>query len=274
MKFKVGDSVRVGEKSKESIAMGPHFGKTGKIKSFFGGSSGVYTYYHLDFPHDFFFCEDELELESLPETSTEIVKSSNTKTLTKKENEMNTPTFVMPPHVLVKHTKNKNGRKIGTVVAAKINNEVRLGWSKCNTNVDSFDYVTGIQFALMSATYDPSNILADVPQSLQADYTEMKDRARRYFLKIGNFKKNTVADAIWPNDDNEKTKTSFSVGDKVRVVANPQESPVVARRMGQIGTIKEKSAGDYDWNVKFSDYAAAFYADELEKCFCGCAACK
>jgi len=279
MKFEIGDTVRVGTEAKKSCVMGKYVGMTGKIKSWFGEEL---KYYYLDIPHEYFFCEDELEfvssfLQSFPEISPEVVKQSNTET-SNKETKMTTSTFVMPPHVLVKHSKNKNGRKIGTVVAAKIDGTVRLGWSKCNTNVDSFDYVTGIQFALMSAAYDPSNILASVPQSLQADYTEMKDRARRYFLKIGNHKKvtinqNKIAEIV------KEAKTSFAVGDRVRVVANPKNSPVVASRMDQIGTISKKRVGSrYDWDVKFSDdYADSFYSNELElyvdkkKCtFAGC----
>lgn len=85
--------------------------------------------------------------------------------------------------LLVKHARNKHGRKIGTVVAFAHEDRILVGCSRCNRKAgDRFDSQEGVDLAVLNA-YEPGTLLFEksVIPSLRDEVLRMIDRANDYF---------------------------------------------------------------------------------------------
>ena len=79
-------------------------------------------------------------------------------------------------------TKNKNNRKqrIGIILGAKYGDEIRFGWSKCNTKLgDAFDKAEGLKIARNRA----GNLVAmpKLPSCMKRRARQFSGRCIRYF---------------------------------------------------------------------------------------------
>jgi hypothetical protein len=80
---------------------------------------------------------------------------------------------------LLKYKRDSKGNRTGVIISFRDNDGVvKVGWSKCNTKLESFDKHIGIHKAIECARMtNPHNI----PHSIKRDLVEMQERALRYF---------------------------------------------------------------------------------------------
>jgi len=98
----------------------------------------------------------------------------------KKENQQ-----VLGPKFLVQYLRDKHGRPVGLALAYKQNDEVKVGWSKCNTTLENFDKQIGINKAINNSVELNSvkfvQKSTEIPNSLRYTVTSLVDRASRYY---------------------------------------------------------------------------------------------
>lgn len=81
------------------------------------------------------------------------------------------------------YLKDKNNHKIGMVLAKSVKNEVRIGFSKCNTVCDKFDRDRAVKIARVRAEkfsdqmYNKYNVPSDVEKIMP----EFIDRCKRFY---------------------------------------------------------------------------------------------
>jgi hypothetical protein len=79
--------------------------------------------------------------------------------------------------MLVRFIRNKNGQRVGAVVAICEDGVVKTGWSKCNTKLDKFDREMALKIAVGRA----NNIGKKTHSAIVKPVEQMRDRALRYF---------------------------------------------------------------------------------------------
>jgi hypothetical protein len=87
-----------------------------------------------------------------------------------------------PNNTIFQYVRNRRREKVGVVVATKrSDNTVGLGYSLCATKRgDDFNPATALEIALGRADNYPY-FQGVIPQSVVKDWTEIVDRADRYF---------------------------------------------------------------------------------------------
>jgi len=87
-----------------------------------------------------------------------------------------------PNNVIFQYVRNRRREKVGVVVATKRpDNTVGFGYSLCATNRgDTFNPVTALEIAVGRADNFP-HFQGEIPQSVESDWSEIYDRACRYF---------------------------------------------------------------------------------------------
>ena len=88
-----------------------------------------------------------------------------------------------PNNTIFQYVRNRRRQKVGVVAALKrSDNTVGLGYSLCATNRgDSFNPTTALNIALGRADTFPHFECKEIPQSVEKDWSEIYDRAVRYF---------------------------------------------------------------------------------------------
>lgn len=106
--------------------------------------------------------------------------------LCKQENQQ-----VLQDKHLLKYERNKSGQPVGVVIAFKDgdSNVVKLGWSRCNTNAESFDKNIGIKKAISRAVDYRQVDERDAPYATRKEILDMIDRLNRYFTPDTNILK-------------------------------------------------------------------------------------
>jgi hypothetical protein len=87
-----------------------------------------------------------------------------------------------PNNTIYQYVRNRRRQKIGVVVAIKRNDDtVGFGYSLCATNRgDTFNSETALNIALGRADNFPF-FQGEIPQSVDKDWSDIYDRATRYF---------------------------------------------------------------------------------------------
>ena len=87
-----------------------------------------------------------------------------------------------PNNTIFQYVRNRRREKVGVVVAVKRNdNTVGFGFSLCARNKgDEFNRQTALDIALGRAENFP-HFKGEIPQSVENDWSEIYDRAVRYF---------------------------------------------------------------------------------------------
>jgi hypothetical protein len=87
-----------------------------------------------------------------------------------------------PNNVIFQYVRNRRREKVGVVVATKRpDNTVGFGYSLCATNRgDTFNPATALEIAVGRADNFP-HFQGEIPQSVESDWSEIYDRACRYF---------------------------------------------------------------------------------------------
>lgn len=87
-----------------------------------------------------------------------------------------------PNNVIFQYVRNRRRQKVGVVAALKrSDNTVGFGFSLCATNRgDKFNATTALNIALGRADNFPW-FTTELPQSVEKDWAEIRDRAVRYF---------------------------------------------------------------------------------------------
>lgn len=85
--------------------------------------------------------------------------------------------------MIVQHIRNKQGHPVATLVAEPHGSTFRMGWSKCNTRLDSFNKKTGRQIAINRMRCSRLRIIqtADMPREVKKELPAFHDRCVRYF---------------------------------------------------------------------------------------------
>jgi len=78
--------------------------------------------------------------------------------------------------MLVKFVKNKKRGRFAVVVAAKVDGQIKIGWSMC-CKLDKFDRVEGVKAAVKRLSTDNSG----APRKLNEEIEHMFHRATAYF---------------------------------------------------------------------------------------------
>lgn len=68
--------------------------------------------------------------------------------------------------------------KVGIIIGLNDNGTIRIGWSKCNMDIDKFDQLLGFQFAFNRAM-KPDNV--PTPHCIKTQIRRFGSRAVRYF---------------------------------------------------------------------------------------------
>lgn len=92
--------------------------------------------------------------------------------------------MINPPNTTIfQYVRNRRRQKVGVVVALKrADDTIGFGYSLCALNKgDTFDRETALNIALGRAENFPHFKCNDIPQSVEADWSEIYDRACRYF---------------------------------------------------------------------------------------------
>jgi hypothetical protein len=88
-----------------------------------------------------------------------------------------------PNNVIFQYVRNRRRQKVGVVVAVKRNDGlVGFGYSLCAQNLgDTFNRETALNIALGRADNFPHFECNEIPRSVEKDWTEIYNRAVRYF---------------------------------------------------------------------------------------------
>jgi hypothetical protein len=88
-----------------------------------------------------------------------------------------------PNNVIFQYVRSRRRQKVGVVAAIKrSDNTIGLGYSLCATNRgDKFNPVTALEIAVGRAENFPHFKCDNIPQSVEADWSIIYDRAIRYF---------------------------------------------------------------------------------------------
>jgi hypothetical protein len=88
-----------------------------------------------------------------------------------------------PNNTIYQYVRNRRREKVGVVVALKrADNTIGLGYSLCALNKgDTFNRETALNIALGRAENFPHFKCSEIPQSVEAGWSEIYDRAVRYF---------------------------------------------------------------------------------------------
>ena len=92
---------------------------------------------------------------------------------------------------MVQYQRNKHGCPTGLVLAFKKNGKIMVGWSKCNTKLETFDKHIGLNKAYYKAfdlnslqfTLKHEPYLPNIPHSLKHTLHAIINRACRYYKK-------------------------------------------------------------------------------------------
>jgi hypothetical protein len=88
-----------------------------------------------------------------------------------------------PNNTIFQYVRNRRRQKVGVVAAVKRSDGlVGLGYSLCAvTKGDNFDPVRALEIAVGRAENFPYFKCETIPQSVEKDWSEIYDRACRYF---------------------------------------------------------------------------------------------
>lgn len=78
---------------------------------------------------------------------------------------------------LIEYIKNRNGQRIGVVIAKADQNEIQMGWSLCKKG-DKFDSERALTIAHGRAI---NGSVIPLPQTVSPYYLRMAPRAQKYF---------------------------------------------------------------------------------------------
>ncbi len=83
---------------------------------------------------------------------------------------------------ILSYDRDKHGRLNGVVLAFRTNgDDIKVGWSKCNTKLEAFDKHIGIQKAIQRATSFYTFDVSELPHSIKHISERIRRRARNYF---------------------------------------------------------------------------------------------
>jgi hypothetical protein len=88
-----------------------------------------------------------------------------------------------PNNTIFQYVRNRRRQKVGVVAAVKRDDGlVGLGYSLCAVNKgDTFNAVRALEIAIGRAEAFPHFECESIPQSVEKDWSEIYDRATRYF---------------------------------------------------------------------------------------------
>ena|ERR1035437_7865975 len=85
--------------------------------------------------------------------------------------------------VIRHHIRDKNNVPIGTLVAIRVGDDIRYGWSLCNTTMDSPNKNVGTAIALNRA----QKFWHEMPDRIHEDHLDIiKNKAARYFKVVNS----------------------------------------------------------------------------------------
>ena len=86
---------------------------------------------------------------------------------------------------IVEYVRKKNGQRKGVVVVFRdpSDNQVKFGWSLCNTTMDKFDRHIGLAKAIRRAVTLHDGVEVEIPHSMVEKVSHVIERADRFFNK-------------------------------------------------------------------------------------------
>jgi len=86
-----------------------------------------------------------------------------------------------------RYIRNENKEPRGVVVATRFGNEVKYGYSLCNTTADKFDKTKGVEIAIRRAISDKGYKMPQVPErdrAVSEALAHIEKRAIKYFKDL------------------------------------------------------------------------------------------
>lgn len=87
------------------------------------------------------------------------------------------------PEAIFEYIRRRKGGqniKVGVVLGLRVDDEIRIGWSKCNSIQDKFDPEVGIELARLRACKETPTT-TPVPSCIRNQVRQMAARCVRYF---------------------------------------------------------------------------------------------